>query len=104
MRTLYFVIALMLICLVGCECIEEMFEKEKEVPLSDVPQAALTAAEGAVDGITLTDAAMEEEDGKTIYDLEGTANGKTYEIEVTAEGEVLEVEEATEDDDDDDDD
>ena len=103
MRTLYCVLALGLICLVGCECIESMFEKEKEIPLSEVPRATLTAAEGAVEGITLTEAEMEKEDGKTIYDLEGTADGKTYEIEVTAEGEVLEVEEATEDDKDDDD-
>lgn len=104
MRTLYFVIALALICLVGCESLESMFEKEKEVPLSEVPQAALTAAEGAVEGITLTEAEMEEEDGQTVYVVEGEAAGKEYEIEVTADGKVLEVEEETEDDDDEDDD
>jgi uncharacterized membrane protein YkoI len=76
-----------------------MFEKEKEIPLSEVPRAALTAAEGAVEGITLTEAEVEEEDGQTVYELEGTANGKTYEIEVTADGKVLEVEDAAEDDD-----
>ncbi len=81
---------------------ESMFEKEKEIPLSDVPQAALTAAEGAVEGITLTEAETEEEDGQTVYILEGEAAGKVYEIEVTADGEVLEVEEETEDDEDDD--
>ena len=100
MRTLYFVIALALICLVGCESFESLFENEKEIPLAEVPQPAIAAAEGAVEGITLTEAETEEEDGQTVYILEGDAAGKTYEIEVTADGEVLEVEEETEDDDD----
>jgi uncharacterized membrane protein YkoI len=72
-----------------------MFEKEKEVPLSEVPEEALKAAQGAVDGITITEAEMEKEDGQTVYILEGEANGKKYEIEVTPEGKVLETEEET---------
>ncbi|MFC1635873.1 PepSY domain-containing protein [Planctomycetota bacterium] len=103
MRVWYIVIALALICLVGCESFESMFEKEKEIPLSQVPQPAIAAAEGAVDGITLTEAEMEEEDGQTVYIIEGEADGKEYEIEVTADGKVLEVEEETEDDKNDDD-
>jgi len=65
-----------------------------------VPEPALTAAQGAVEGITLTEAEMETEDGQTVYVLEGEAAGKEYEIEVTADGKVLEVEEETEQDDD----
>lgn len=103
MRVWSIVIGLALVCLVGCECMESMFEKEKEIPLSQVPQAALTAAEGAVDGITLTEAEMEEEDGQTVYVLEGQAAGKEYAVEVTADGKVLEVEEQTGDDGEDDD-
>ena len=103
MRVWYIVIALALVCLVGCESLESMFENEKEIPLSDVPQPAIAAAEGAVEGIALTEAEMEEEDGQTVYVLEGEAAGKEYEIEVTADGEVLEVEEETEDEADDDD-
>ena len=103
MRVWSIVVGMALVCLVGCECMESMFEKEKEIPLSDVPQAALTAAEGAVEGITLTEAETVEEDGQTVYILEGEAAGKVYEIEVTADGEVLEVEEETEDDAEDDD-
>jgi uncharacterized membrane protein YkoI len=80
-----------------------MFENDKEVPLSEVPAPAIEAAQGAVEGITLTEADVETEDGRTVYDIEGTANGKEYTIEVTPEGEVLEVEGETEDDDDEDD-
>jgi len=76
-------------------------DDEKEIPLSEVPAEALKAAQGAVDGITITEAEVEEEDGQTVYVLEGKANGKEYEIEVTPEGKVLEVEEETEDGDDD---
>jgi hypothetical protein len=47
----------------------------------------------AVDGINITEAEMEKEDGQTVYVFEGDANGKEYEIEVTPEGKVNEVEE-----------
>ncbi len=99
MRTWLFVFGLVLICGLGCACLDDMFEKEKEVPLSEVPPEALKAAQGAVDGITITEAEMEKEDGETVYILEGQANGKEYEIEVTPEGKVLETEEETEDND-----
>jgi uncharacterized membrane protein YkoI len=89
---------LTLICGAGCASLDDLFENEKEVPLSEVPAAAVEAAKGAVEGISLTEATVEEEDGQTVYDIEGSANGKEYAIEVTAEGEVLEVEEETEDD------
>ncbi len=102
MRAWYFVFSLVLICGLGCASLDDLFEQEKEVPLSEVPQEALEAAQGAVDGITITEAEMEKEDGETVYVFEGEANGKEYEIEVTPEGKVLEVEEETEDDDDED--
>ena len=101
MRTWYFVAGLILICGAGCASLDDLFENEKEVPLSEVPAAAVAAAKRAVEGITLTEADVEKEDGQTVYDIEGTANGTEYTIEVTADGEVLEVEEETEDDDDD---
>ena len=101
MRACYFVFSLILICGLGCASLDDLFEQEKEVPLSEVPQEALKAAQGAVDGVTITEAEMEKEDGETVYVFEGEANGKEYEIEVTPEGKVLEVEEETDDDDDD---
>ncbi|UCG56629.1 MAG: hypothetical protein JSU70_17415 [Phycisphaerales bacterium] len=102
MRSLYFVVGLVLICSLGCACLESACEDEKEIPLSEVPAAVVAAAEGAVEGISLTEADVEEEDGRTVYGLEGTADGIEYSIEVTADGKVLEVEKETEDDEDDD--
>lgn len=104
MRAWYFVFGLVLICGLGCASLDDMFEQEKDVPLSEVPQEALKAAQGAVDGITITEAEMEKEDGETVYLFDGELNGKEYEIEVTPEGKVLEVEEEAEEDEDKDDD
>jgi len=103
MRAWYLVFSLILICGLGCATLDEMFEHEKEVPLSDVPAVALEAAQGAVDGINITEAEMEKEDGQTVYVFEGDVNGKEYEIEVTPEGKVNEVEEKGKDDGKDDD-
>lgn len=102
MRLWYFVICLVLTCIVGCASIESGFEGEKEIALSQVPREAVAAAQRAVEGITLTEAEIEEEDDCTVYVLEGMANGTEYEIEVTADGKVLEVEQEAEDDDDND--
>lgn len=101
MRALTFVIILALNCILGCASLESMTENEKEIPLSQVPRPAVEAAEKAVENITLTEAEVEEEDGRTVYELEGTADGIEYEIEVTADGKVLEVEQEDENEDDD---
>jgi len=66
---------------------------DKEIPLSEVPDAVMQAAMAAVEGIKIKEAEVEEEDGQTVYELEGKANGVEYEIEVSADGKVLEVEE-----------
>ncbi|MHC4487479.1 MAG: PepSY domain-containing protein [Planctomycetota bacterium] len=104
MRTFYLVITLVLTCTIGCASFESAHEDEKEIPLSQVPAEAMEAAQQAVAGITLTEAEVEQEDGCTVYELEGTANGIEYEIEVTADGKVLEVERQDQDDEEDDDD
>lgn len=103
MRAWYVAMGLVLASLVGCATLESMFEDEKEIPLAQVPDAAIAAAKSAVDGIALKEAEVEDEDGQTVYLLEGVAGGQEYEIEVTAEGKVLEVEQQTEDDTKDDD-
>ena len=66
---------------------------DKEIPLSDVPDVVMQAAMAAVEGIKFKEAEVEEEDGQTVYELEGKANGIEYEVEVSADGKVLEVEE-----------
>ena len=104
MKLLYSLLALVVICIVGCASVESENEDEREIALSSAPKAAVKAAQDAVPGITLTEAEVEEEDGRTVYEFEGIADGTEYEIEVTADGKVLEVEKEDDDDEDDDDD
>ena len=91
MKTWTIIIVFLLIFVSGCASHESMYEDEKEIPLSNVPVVVVDAAQQAVENITLTEAEVEKE-GRTVYVLEGTADGKEYEIEVTADGEVLDVE------------
>lgn len=91
MRTWIIVAVLLLTCVSGCTSLESKCEDEKEIPLSQVPVLVVDAAQQAVENITLTEAEVEKE-GRTVYVLEGTADGKEYEIEVTADGKVLNVE------------
>ena len=105
MRIGYVVMGMAVLLLAGCSCLcTGVEESEEEIPLSQVPLKVRQAAEGAVEGIVLSEAEVEVEDGQKVYELEGVAKGKEYEIEVTAEGKVLEDEEEDDDDEDDDDD
>jgi uncharacterized membrane protein YkoI len=102
-RILYYAMLLVLTCVLGCACVDskckEKKEKEegKEISVSQVPKAAMEAAQNAAKGVNLTEAEVEEEKGQTVYTLEGKADGKEYNIEVTAEGKVLEVKQEAED-------
>lgn len=78
-------------------------EKERDIPLSEVPEQVIAAAKAAVEGIILTDAEIEETRKGLIYEIEGYVGDTEYEIEITPEGEVIEVEIENDDDDDDDD-
>ena len=86
----------------GAEDDDDGDENEEEVPLSDVPEAVMTAAKAAVPGSVFEEAEREVEDGVTVYCLEGEAGGVEYEVEVSADGTVLETEVDDEDGDDDD--
>jgi uncharacterized membrane protein YkoI len=66
--------------------------QERDVPIADVPAAVLAAAQAAVPGLAISEAEVEVEDGRDVYEIEGTADGVEYEIEITADGEVLEIE------------
>ncbi|QGJ71014.1 Hypothetical protein PBC10988_27170 [Planctomycetales bacterium 10988] len=67
--------------------------EEQQVQMSQVPTAAWDAASKAAEGVRFTQAAMEMEQGKKVYELSGkNFEGCQYEVDVTADGKVLEVE------------
>lgn len=86
------------VLLVGGAALPEEDDDDDEGLRIAVPENVLEAAEEAVDDIEIEEASIE---AVLIYELTGTAGGKTHEIEVTAEGKVLSVEEegSAEDDD-----
>ncbi len=92
MSRLTLTMAIVAVMFMGCATIESLFEREKPIPLSQVPAAALKAAEAAVEGIVLTGAEVEEEDGRPVYEIQGHTKGMEYEIEVTADGRVIDIE------------
>ncbi len=92
-----------LLVLIFCGVTVALPGTEKDIPLSEVPEAIIAAAQAAVPGIELTGAEVEKTDSTLVYELEGTVDGAEFEIEISADGTVLGTEAADEDDDDDDD-
>lgn len=86
-----------MVCSIGSIGAEE---KETKIEIKDIPKVVKEAVEKAVPGIVITEASTEVEDGETIYEIEGKADGKEYEVEVSAAGKVLEIEKEDGDDDD----
>jgi hypothetical protein len=70
-------------------------EEDQALELMRVPAAVTAAAAKAVEGFEAREAEVE---AILVYELEGSADGKTYEIEVTGEGHVLESETEADDD------
>lgn len=93
----------MLVLFAGCFVVSS-WSGETKLPLEKVPEHVRQAALEAIPGIELVEAELEEEDGRLLYELEGTFDGKHYEIEITESGEVVEVEQEDQDDEDGDDD
>ena len=65
---------------------------DEDIPLDQVPDAAIQAVRTEIPGINITEASIESENEMTVYELEGTADGNEYEVEVTADGRILEIE------------
>lgn len=86
--TTYRSIALLFLTAALASC--AMWE-EDDIAITDVPPAALDAARGAVDGFEIKSAEAKEKDGRTIYEIDGKANGVKHEVKVTGDGEVLKV-------------
>lgn len=68
-------------------------DDEMNLSIEDLPASVRKTAEAAVPGIVLSGAALEDEDGTTIYEIHGTADGIAWCIEVSTDGKLIEVEE-----------
>lgn len=90
MRRVVALAAALMISAAGCG--ERTHEAEDAVPLEQIPQAAMKAAQRELPGVTF-DAAWEEAEGsETAYEIRGKTNqGKIRDVKVTAGGRVLEV-------------
>ena len=83
-------ITALLFLTIGLTACAGLWDKD-DIALSDVPAAAIAATEGAVDGFQIKSAEAKDKDGRTVYEIDGKANGVKHEVQVTADGEVLKV-------------
>ena len=56
-----------------------------------VPANVLAAAKSSVPGFALTSYDCDTNNGRKVYDLDGTANGRKCEVKVDANGKVLKI-------------
>ena len=67
--------------------------KEKDIPLTEVPAKIITVVQNTLPGISLTEAEVEVKNDSTVYELEGKLiNGKEYEIKIAADGTIIKIE------------
>ena len=63
---------------------------ERDIPLDQVPQAAMKAARAQLASISKAEQVTRKADGSTLYEIKGkNSDGKTIELFVTPEGQVL---------------
>jgi uncharacterized membrane protein YkoI len=65
---------------------------EEKVKPEDLPRAVAEAVKARFPDGKISDAAKEDENGKTIYDIELKQDGRKYETDIEADGTMLEVE------------
>jgi len=56
-----------------------------------VPANILAAAQAKVPGFAMTSYDTDTDNGRKVYDLDGTANGRKCEVKVDANGKVLKI-------------
>ena len=66
---------------------------EKRIKKTDLPPAVLKTAEEQAKGATVKGYAKETEDGRTFYEVETVAGGRTRDILIDTSGKLVEVEE-----------
>jgi uncharacterized membrane protein YkoI len=67
-------------------------EKEEKVPLDKLPRAVVDAVKAKFPDAELVSAEKENEDGKTVYEVNIKFKGSTIEVTVTPEGKITSIE------------
>jgi hypothetical protein len=67
--------------------------QEKKIQRSELPAAVEKTVAAQTQGATIRGFSMEQEKGKTYYEVEMTVNGHSKDVSMDAEGAVIEVEE-----------
>ncbi|MDA0989946.1 MAG: hypothetical protein O3A51_04245 [Verrucomicrobia bacterium] len=67
-------------------------EFEMEVPVKDVPEVVMDAAQKALPGLRVLEAEVEKERYGLVYGLEGVLGDEKVELEVSADGRFVEME------------
>ena len=65
---------------------------EKKLAMKDLPPAVQKGVQDNLEGGTVKNLAKETEDGKTVYEVESTLNGKARDFMLDATGHLLSVE------------
>jgi uncharacterized membrane protein YkoI len=65
---------------------------EVQVKPEELPKAVASALKNRFPGLEITSAAKETDNGKVIYDIELTQNGRKFESDIKEDGTILEVE------------
>ena len=66
--------------------------KADKIPFDKCPKAVQDAVNGRFPGAKVTSVEKETEDGKVVYDIELTHNGRKYEMDIVEDGTILEIE------------
>jgi hypothetical protein len=65
---------------------------EEKIPLKDVPKAVIDAVKAKFPKGEIKNAAKEDEDGKTTYEVAVKADGRSIDVALKADGTILEIE------------
>ena len=71
----------------------ESEDKERDIPVSEVPSSIVNIIQNTLPGIALNEAEVKTKDGATVYELEGKLiDGKEYDIDITESGTIIKIE------------
>jgi len=70
-----------------------MLGQEKKIKKEELPAAVQKTADEQSKGATVRGYSMEKENGKSIYEVQLTVNGKSRDVSIDAGGAVIEIEE-----------